>query len=758
MQIDNFKRIVTTFADDDSEMALDVDGTLLLGIRGIEVVAKIHQNPDGIQVEHDGVRWKAEHWIYFYLAKLDRLADRIISSVFPPSHYVSPTGKLLNWENQIEEEYSDAKQELQKRFSQHPVDTTLIYFLTSDAGEGKTSLIEKISVDQAKAFKKNKNTQTLILPVSLGGRPFLRLDDAVIASLSNRFRFPFLYYDSFIELVKMGAIIPAFDGYEEMLAETKSGEAISAIGDLVGQLSSNGTLLVAARKAYFDSSLSSESKLLDPVRQKQTVDIRRFALDRWSRQVFLKYAEKRDVPTPEELYEKVADRLQSNEHPVLTRAVLVRRLLDVAKEEKNGLDHFLRRLGQSPTDYFFDFVESIVEREVNKWIDTSGTNKPLLTRDEHHELLSQIAFEMWVNGVETIGLEVVRLVVQIFTEEKNKTPIILRQINDRIDTHSLLRPDGSTGSIKRIRFDHEDFQAFYLGQALARALDSGDDANARLILDARQLSKPVIEEVARYLTPLNTSTPRSKRLIEDLHRLSRGQQDVSYIRENCGALMLELAERTKIVHSITGVSFPANALDQRKLDNLEVSNSFFSSTSLSNSRILKCTFVNCRFVELALNGGHNLDGTVFDEKCSFDSVSVGSSLDEGYRKFYNPERVKTILKNHGFTLGPQKQTISEDSDPTRMDEDMKIALRFIRMFNRSTAVAENTVHTRIGTQSSYFFRSILPKLQKADLIEPIRSPGNRCRYRLVVPLSEIYKLVENSGSTFKQFIENVSNH
>ncbi|MXX98097.1 MAG: hypothetical protein F4065_06285 [Rhodothermaceae bacterium] len=759
MLFDNFKRIVTTFADEDSEMAWDGDGTLLLGIRGIEVVAKIMQTPNGIQVEHDDVLWNAEQWIWSYLAKLDRLADRITRSVSPPDHYVSPSGKLLDWENQPEKEFSDAKQELQKRFSQHPVDMTLIYFLTSDAGEGKTSLIEKISVDQAEAFKR-KDTQTLVLPVSLGGRPFLRLDDAVIASLSNRFRFPFLYYDSFIELVKMGVIIPAFDGYEEMLAETKSGEAISAIGDLVDQLSSNGTLLVAARKAYFDSSFSSQSKLLDSVRREQKVDVCRIALDRWSREVFLKYAKKRNVPTPpQELHGKVARKLKNDKHPVLTRAVLVRRLIDVVTEE-GDLDKFLQRLGQSPTDYFFDFVEGIVEREAReKWIDTSGTKKSsLLTKDEHHELLSQIAFEMWVNGVETIGLDVVRLVVQIFVEEKNLTPAILRQINNRINHHSLLRLDDSAGSIKRIRFDHEDFRAFYLGQALARALDSRDESNARLILDAHQLSNPVTNETARYLTSLDTSVLGSKKVIEYLHHLAGGQQPVSYIRENCGTLMLELAERTAITHSITGVNFPENALEQRKIKNLNVSNSLFNSTSLSNSNILNCTFENCRFVELALNGKHNLDGTVFDDECSFDSVSVGNDFDGEYRKFFNPNKVKAVLKNHGFILGSQQNSISEHSDLTKMDKNMKIALRFIRMFARSTVVAENTVRTRLGTQHGVFFNNILSKLQKADLIEPISSPGNRRRYRLIVPLSEIDELVENSGSTFEQFIANASNH
>lgn len=753
MQFEEFKRIVSTFVDEASELAWDRDGTLLLGIRGRETEAKIKVSPEGIIVEHDSESWSAEQWIYSYLAKLDRLADRIIHSVSPPTHYVSPSAKQLNWEQKVEKNCHDATSELRSRLKERPVGTTAIYFLTSDAGEGKTSLIEKISVDQAEAFKK-RQVPALILPISLGGRPFLRLDDAVIASLSNRYRFSFLYYDSFLELVKMGVIIPAFDGYEEMLAETESREAMSAIGDLVDQLSSRGTLLVAARKAYFDSSFGSQSKLLDPFREERNWEIHQFALDRWSREVFLEYAKKRDINLPEELYSKVASRLGNNDqHPVLTRAVLVRRLLDVAEEE-NDLDQFLQRLGQSQTDYFFDFVEGIVDREVNhKWIDSSGTNKsPLLTRDEHHELLSQLAFEMWVNGVEALGLDVVRLVVQFFGEEKNKTPIVLRQINGRINDHSLLCLDHSAGSTKRIRFDHEDFQAFYLGQALARALDSMDDINARLILDARQLSKPVIEEVARYLTDPETSAIPSNKLFDDLHQLSRGKQHVSYIRENCGALMLKLAERLDKSHSITGVSFPADALDQRELKKLKVSNSFFNSTGLSGS-ITNCFFVNCRFMELALNGEHSLDGTVFDE-CTFDSVSVGNDSNVEYQKFFNPAKVKAILISHGFKLKSQQEIIPESSDLTTMDKDMKTALRFIRMFTRSTSVAEELARIRIGKESSHFFRTLLPKLQHANLVKATGKPKNRLR--LGVSLSEIDRLVENSGSSFEQFIADAS--
>ena len=80
----------------------------------------------------------------------------------------------------------------------------------------------------------------------------MRFDDVIIGALVNRLRFPMLYYEAFIELVKMGAVVPALDGFEEMFVEGSAGDAISALGNLVNTLQSSGTVLIAARKAYFE--------------------------------------------------------------------------------------------------------------------------------------------------------------------------------------------------------------------------------------------------------------------------------------------------------------------------------------------------------------------------------------------------------------------------------------------------------------------------------------------------------------------------
>src|SRR5439155_5933768 len=98
---------------------------------------------------------------------------------------------------------------------------------------------------------RDKKTDWLLLPITLGGRPFLRFDDVIIGALVNRFRFQVLYYETFVELVRLGVIVPAFDGFEEMFIESGTGEAVSALSNLLGRLRSAGNLLVSARKAYF---------------------------------------------------------------------------------------------------------------------------------------------------------------------------------------------------------------------------------------------------------------------------------------------------------------------------------------------------------------------------------------------------------------------------------------------------------------------------------------------------------------------------
>ena len=294
------------------------------------------------------------------VAKLPQLADRIIATttvapdVAARSPFIDPSGMFVPDLADAEETDSEAFVEnavhtlLTKATDPLPGATSVLY-LTSDAGEGKTTVINRTANLQAHKYKARK-TASLIVPIPLSGRAFLTFDDAVIAALVNKLRFSYLYFDAFLQLVRMGVIVPAFDGYEEMLVEGSKGEAVSALGNLVQTLESSGTVIVAARKAFFEYiSFKTQARLLDAIGDR-SASFSRLALLRWSKDQFCEYGRRRNVPDPEEIHAIVAARLGAD-HPILTRAVLVRRLYDVIA---GGVDRqqLATLLGSNPHDYF----------------------------------------------------------------------------------------------------------------------------------------------------------------------------------------------------------------------------------------------------------------------------------------------------------------------------------------------------------------------------------------------------------------------
>ncbi len=493
MQFDDFRRIVTCFADhvDDVDTS---QGELLVQIRDETISARLHQRPKGLIVEEDDQRLSAESWIVNRVARVPLLAERICSYVSPPPCFVKPSGHFLDQPESSDEDSAreDVVETLIEMLGRGTAGTTSVVYLTSDAGEGKTSLIDFLAVEQAKAYKAGRS-DWLLVPIPPGGRTFLRFDDVVVSALVNRLRFQLLYYEAFLELVRLGVLVPAFDGFEEMIVEASSGEAVSALGHLVASLRSAGTLLVAARKAYFDyHSFGSQSRLFDGIGSRGNAAFSRVSLNRWDRNAFMEYARRRDVRAPDALFDAAAERLGS-EHPVLTRAVLATRLVDVAGDD--DLPGLLNRLGPDPQDYFHEFVGGLVEREAGlKWLDTSGDPpRAILTDEEHHELLAMLAQEMWLSATDELKTDVIGILVEMFADATEKTAAVKRQIGERIKQHALLVVRTSFGR-KALAFDHEDFRLFYLGRALGRMLVEGDHAAIRSAMEKGAFPASAVSE------------------------------------------------------------------------------------------------------------------------------------------------------------------------------------------------------------------------------------------------------------------------
>ena len=757
MQFNDFKRIVTCFAD----RVEDVDtshGELLVQIRDETITARLHQRSSGLLVEEHDARMPAVEWIVKRLARLPLLADRICSYVSPPEHFVPSSGRFLD---QLDADpsgednlRSDVAEAMTQTLDLHRAGTTSVLYLTSDAGEGKTSLINEVAIRQAKAYK-DKRSDWLLVPIPLGGRTFLRFDDVVVSVLVNNLRFQFLYYDAFLELVRLGVLVPAFDGFEEMIVESSSGEAISALGNLVGKLRSAGTLLVAARKAYFDyPNFGSQARLFDTIGTDVDVAFERLSLKRWDRGTFTQYAGKRQVDDPDGLFRLVAEHLGNDQHPVLTRAVLVKRLVDVATEETD-LSTLLDRIGQDQRDFFHDFVGGIVEREASeKWTDKSGDSSgTLLTTDEHHELLSMVAQEMWLSATDALAMDVVSLVVEMFADAREKSPAVARQIHERIKQHSLLAVTrmGRTA----LAFDHEDFRVFYLGQALGRAVTERDVGMLKSIIDKATLPASAVAEVASSVRRRGGDALGETLAL--LQSLADGVLTASFVGENCGVLTLALVDRESGPYTIKNMNFPASALRERRLTNVTVSGSYFPATGLNNTELCRCTFVNCHFERLEIDGSEKVSHTSFDDACRVNTVVRVGEDDGDHITRFDPKQIRNELIQTGFDV-PFAPPAEPDADAEHdSDDDLVLVQRFLRSFLRATALNDGTVRQRLGVNANHFLGELLPRLQQAGVVKAVQyqGGGTQRRMRLLAPMSRIEEAMRASGGEFEKFVQEV---
>ena len=751
MQFDDFRRIVTCFTDHGD----DVDtsrGELLVQIRDETISARLHQRPEGLIVEEDDQRLRAESWIVNRVARVPLLADRICSYVSPPPHFVKPSGSLLDQPDRASSDEDSATEDvvetLTEMLDRRMGGTASVVYLTSDAGEGKTSLIDFLAVEQAKAYKARRS-DWLLVPIPLGGRTFLRFDDVVVSALVNRLRFQLLYYEAFIELVRLGVLVPAFDGFEEMIVEASSGEAVSALGHLVAGLRSAGTLLVAARKAYFDYlSFGSQGRLFDGIGSRENAAFSRVSLNRWNRNAFMQYARRRDVGAPEALFDAVADRLGS-EHPVLTRAVLATRLVDVAGDD--DLPGLLNRLGSDPQDYFHEFVGGLVEREARlKWLDTSGDPpRAILTNDEHHELLAMLAQEMWLSATDELKSDVIGILVEMFADARSKTAAVKRQVGERIKQHALLVVRTSFGRTA-LAFDHEDFRLFYLGQALGSMLVEGDHAAVRSAIEKGAFPASAITEA---VSTVRRHGAGIREPLGMLQRLADGELSTSFVMENCGALATAFLDGAPDgERELRNMSFPTGALERRRFKGLKVSGSYFHATSLAEAHLRDCAFLNCDFERIEIDGSETVSEVSLDEECN---VASAVRLDAGDQlALFDPAQIRHELRRVGFEIGCGK---AADAEPPvqPLDDDLRLVQRFLRGFLRATAMNEATIRQRLGVNASPFFKSVLPRLIQAGVVEKVhyQGHGDQRRLRLSVPMASIEQAMSGAGGRLDRFVE-----
>ncbi|WP_428622178.1 hypothetical protein [Sedimenticola sp.] len=755
MQINDFKEVVTTFADPGTELLFERN-QVVIQVNGDLIEVSIGATEGDVYVDEGaGRKIPANKWILTRLANLPLLASRLLSRVEETKHFVSPTASLLptlekSSDGKLVQKGCAVELSQQTLGDRSPLETMVLY-VTSDAGEGKTSLINELARKQAQLYTRNE-TDWLLVPIPLGGRHFLRFDDITIGALQNRYRFPFLYYNSFLALVKMGVIVPAFDGFEEMFVESSSGEALSAMGILVGSLQSQGAMVVAARKAYFEfENLRTQERLFDTIRN-YSVGFGKLEISRWEEKQFVEYCEKRGVVNPGDLYQRVAERLGAD-HALLTRAVLVKRLVDIASTTPS-LDTFLERLLHSGQDFFSVFVRGLIEREANeKWIDRSGEKEvgsPLLSVDEHCDLLSLIAISMWENKVDYLKRDGLEFVAEYFCELANKDAYQTQQIRERLRGHAMLVT--SPNAEQALEFDHDEFRLFFLGEGLAQVVQPLNERAKADVLGV--FRRGVLPKQAQHA--FIRATTRNEKLdqlevVKFLLEVADMDTKASYTQENSSDVVISmLSGLAGKGLNIQEMTFGPDALRDRKLSNLAFQNCFFSASSLDLTELTNCTFERCSFTQLRIHDSTKVSHVTFNG-CRVEALSL---VDKEWDS-WNPEEIQFQLNTLGIDSAYELELDLEGRKEKAPDSEIRDMEKIVRYFMRSTHISESVMRMKLGSSGQNFIDQVVPKLLKAGVMEEIdnRGGGDQRRFRLCSSLENINKAIASANGSFETYLE-----
>lgn len=483
-----------------------------------------------------------------------------------------------------------------------------------------------------------------------------------------------------------------------------------------------------------------------------SVGFGKLELQRWAKPQFIAYCLKRGVSDAEELYRRVSERLKPD-HSLLTRAVLVKRLVDVATSSPT-LDALLEQLQKSGTDFFSVFVRGLVEREASeKWIDRSGEREvgsPLLTVEEHCELLSQIAISMWESKVDHLKRDSLEFVADYFCETNRRSAFQAQQVRERIRGHAMLVP--SENAANAVEFDHDEFRLFFLGEGIAKQLrPMNDRAKAEVLgifrrgILPKQAQHALIRSVAR-----DAKLYRLK-VIRFLLDVSEMDVQASYTRENCSDIIIRMLSGVPAKGLIVkNLVFGPDALRDRKISDAHFRDCYFSANSLDLTSLEQCEFKSCSFAQLRVFDSTTLMQVTFDN-CTVDALA----LIDKEKEIWDPVEIRYHLKQLGVTFsdaGVANEIATQEVEP---DAELVDLEKIIRYFMRSTHIGESVMRMKLGPRGQGFIDETVPQLLKHGVMEEIENRGGspQRRFRLNVPLHDLNAAISTSRGSFHGFLD-----
>jgi hypothetical protein len=759
----DFERVkldLAAFADDDEEIVVDRTGQCLFFRGGREYNLTLRAAKDGgLLVDYEGSTVPYRRFLSHELANLPALAERILTKRTPVDAYID-SGACLDSPATERLEASGLELLRQECLSPPPF-ASRVAFITADAGQGKTALLRQFQHVQAERFLHNRSP-FVFWHVDLQGRQLLRLSEALMGDLGE-LRVSGLWMSAIITLLQHRVLVLAIDGFDELAAEQGSSDALGALALLVQQIGTEGTIVAASRRTFFDTDDYIRRAGLFGRAGATDSEFDQILLRTWNSddgQSYFKALELggRRFQEPDAVYDEIVTELGDPAHPMVTRPFLLAQvargllLYDASPADFiRGMEDPLRGVGA--------VIEAFVKREVSEKWKQKDTGEPFLSAQQHLQLLADVAEEMFRSQRATIEIDVLETITTLLLEEWGITPALRQQILEMVRMHVLLTPDED---FNLRRFDHEQFQDWFTAYALRErllAIGSGESNVSQSLLGLAHLS----DATAQYVcTLIDRTFPTVQEILTGLGALLGKEWRPGYLQMNVGTLVPFLSDGVTgdgRLQVPSGAVYSSLVFEGRRLASVDFNGGTFINVSFLNVQWDGVTFDGCEFGEVAFDR-HSRYNEVKLVDCHIEGIRLVDGDDE-YRE-YAPERIALLLGELGIEVDeggavsvPDVAALPEQP----LGDTRKLVQKVLNVFRRTTFMPESTIVRRFHHDANEILDEILPMMEEFGIVEarPWKGSGKQRAWGLPARLEEIEKADGEPASIYYQFWRAIDN-
>jgi len=595
---------------------------------------------------------------------------------------------------------------LNEALKQQVAGATRIILLSAPAGQGKTALIEEVSLKAGNAYQPATYPRPLLLPVDLLGRYIGTIDDAIAGTLSKTFIVPLSQRDV-IAALRFRWIMLALDGFDELVARVGTRDAFQRVTELVDSLDGEGTVILSARNEFFDDDrvrAGMRSFLNPKIGSYVTEGLK---LSPWGKKEAERVFKQLDTSQPEldaaALLESFAGSVD-----FVYRPFFLTRLAQLWATGSRFTGAQEMRSEEMRIEYL---IAELLRREATeKWVDQK--KNPLLQTGEHYSMLEVIAEEIQRSSVSNLTRAELDIAVELALV--NCTPEVVAESKSKIATHALVR---SLRRDNRFVLLHEKVHSFFLGRRIAAHLQARSSQHTMAdILRSRDFGAETADWAAWTLR--DATTPEAKSALSFLAVIATETGTDPTVAANTGHLIAALLRTHSDVGDlqIVRAAFFGDVLRGLTLSRLRFEDCAISNIDISGTSFLECSFHRCALSNVQINSGTTFDGSTMQD-CEFH-VFVDRATD---RTTYAPVEIRIILQRLGAEVLPPVPdtagTPATRTTPRVSQHAIQCVERLVQLTTRRTDIAIKDVDHEFPDVASQVFKAALGTILKESLRE-----------------------------------------